>query len=139
MPPVFHIMNRSLTWENHKVSIYSSGSAPPTSFNSPIINNFPLSRDSQSPPRDGGIRLPNNPLSDIASMHIGHPMQQQQQQQSQSTTPLIPLSVPRKSHSSPGGFYSPSLNAAPMPSVAENAVWSAEPEESSLATATPNS
>lgn len=51
------------------VSVYSAGSAPPSSFNSPNAGAFPLSRDSQSPPRDGGIRLPNAPLSDIASMH----------------------------------------------------------------------
>jgi hypothetical protein len=81
-------------WDDN-VSIYSSGSAPPTSFNSPVSHNFPLSRDaSQSPPRDGGIRLPNNPLSDIASMHI-------QQPQSQHPTP-------RKSHTSPGAYFAPS-------------------------------
>ncbi|CAA7258540.1 unnamed protein product [Cyclocybe aegerita] len=151
-------------WDDN-VSIYSSGSAPPTSFNSPVTHSFPLSRDSQSPPRDGGIRLPKNPLSDIASMHSSpmhsaSPMQHPQglspqllpnqtlslsphhpnqtlslspHHPSQSTTPLLP---PRKAHSSPGAFgagvngcYSPSLNASPMPSVAENAVWSAEPEE----------
>lgn len=81
-------------WDDN-VSIYSSGSAPPTSFNSPIQHPFPLSRDnSQSPPRDNsGIRLPNNPLSDIASMHMS---------QSQSQHP-----TPRKSHTSPA-YYSPS-------------------------------
>ncbi|KAF8914319.1 hypothetical protein CPB84DRAFT_1841044 [Gymnopilus junonius] len=83
-------------WDD-SVSVYSSGSAPPTSFNSPVQHNFPLSRDaSQSPPRDGGIRLPNNPLSDIASMHMG-----QQQMQNQHTTP-------RKSHTSPGAYFAPS-------------------------------
>ncbi|KAF8076767.1 hypothetical protein FPV67DRAFT_1605187 [Lyophyllum atratum] len=60
-------------WDDN-VSVYSSGSAPPTSFNSPNAGTFPLSRDSQSPPRDGGIRLPNAPLSDIATMS---PSQQQ--------------------------------------------------------------
>ncbi|TFK72016.1 hypothetical protein BDN72DRAFT_836804 [Pluteus cervinus] len=59
-------------WDDN-VSVYSSGSAPPTSFNSPSIAPFPLSRDSQSPPRDGGIRLPNAPLSDIASLQ-GSPL-----------------------------------------------------------------
>jgi GATA-binding protein len=55
------------------VSVYSSGSAPPSSYNSPAVASFalPLERSSQSPPlgsRDGGIRLPNTPLSDIASL-----------------------------------------------------------------------
>lgn len=55
------------------VSVYSSGSAPTSSFNSPAVTSFslPLERSSQSPPlgsRDGGIRLPNTPLSDIASL-----------------------------------------------------------------------
>src|ERR1700761_3484965 len=55
------------------VSVYSSGSAPPSSYNSPAVTSFalPLERSSQSPPlgsRDGGIRLPNAPLSDIASL-----------------------------------------------------------------------
>ncbi|KAF8165699.1 hypothetical protein B0H34DRAFT_831975 [Crassisporium funariophilum] len=78
---------------------------------SPIVQAFPLSRDqSLSPPRDGGIRLPNNPLSDIATMHIT----QQQQQQQSTTTPLLQASVPRKSHTSPG-YFSPSLAASPAP------------------------
>ncbi|PPQ67582.1 hypothetical protein CVT25_012076 [Psilocybe cyanescens] len=82
-------------WDDN-VSIYSSGSAPPTSFNSPIQQNYPLSRSvSQSPPRDGGIRLPNNPLSDIASMHVAHGPQSQ-------------LPTPRKSHTSPGAYFAPS-------------------------------
>lgn len=71
------------------VSVYSAGSAPPTSFNSPNAGVFPLSRDSQSPPRDGGIRLPNAPLSDIASMH--------------------PSPTPRKAHTAP--YYSPPSSA----------------------------
>ncbi|RDB19971.1 hypothetical protein Hypma_012908 [Hypsizygus marmoreus] len=74
-------------WDDN-VSIYSSGSAPPTSFNSPNAGTFPLSRDSQSPPRDGGIRLPNAPLSDIASM-----------QSSPQPSP-----TPRKAHTVP--YYS---------------------------------
>lgn len=67
------------------VSVYSAGSAPPTSFNSPNAGAFPLSRDSQSPPHDGGIRLPNTPLSEIASMHASP--------------------TPRKAHTAP--YYSP--------------------------------
>ena len=55
------------------MSVYSSGSAPTSSFNSPAVTSFslPLERSSQSPPLgtyDGGIRLPNTPLSDIASL-----------------------------------------------------------------------
>ncbi|KAG6866125.1 hypothetical protein C0991_008433 [Blastosporella zonata] len=61
-----------------------SGSAPPTSYNSPNTNTFPLDRDSQSPPLDGGIRLPTAPLSDLA---------------------LSPAQQPRKSNTLP--FYSP--------------------------------
>lgn len=60
------------------VSVYSSsGSAPPSSYNSPATTSFSLPlerRTSQSPPlgpRDGGIRLPNAPLSDIASFQSG--------------------------------------------------------------------
>ncbi|KXN89476.1 Zinc finger transcription factor Trps1 [Leucoagaricus sp. SymC.cos] len=86
-------------------SVYSSGSAPPTSFNSPNVQTFPLSRDSQSPPHDGGIRLPNAPLSDIASL-------QQQPQQALPSQPSTPsLSPPTKSHTSPG-YFSPPLAAA---------------------------
>ncbi|KAF9534596.1 hypothetical protein CPB83DRAFT_755121 [Crepidotus variabilis] len=115
-----HSSSGASDWDDN-VSVYSSGSAPPTSYPSPAANNFPLSRDSQSPPRDGGIRLPTNPLSDIASMHGQNPQS--------STTPLLPSTVaPRKSHSSPT-YYSPSLSASTMPPVAENAVWSAEPED----------
>ncbi|KAF8961102.1 hypothetical protein BDZ97DRAFT_1921625 [Flammula alnicola] len=94
-------------WDDN-VSIYSSGSAPPTSFNSPIQNPFPLSRDnSHSPPqRDGGIRLPNNPLSDIASLHLSSSSVPQQGQQSQHTTP-------RKSHTAPAYYSSsPLLNGS---------------------------
>jgi len=94
-------------WDD-SVSIFSSGSAPPTSFNSPIQTPFPLSReDSQSPPRDSsGIKLPNNPLSDIASMHMSQSPPElhlalQQQGQNQSHHP-----TPRKSHTSPA-YYSP--------------------------------
>ena len=79
------------------VSLYSSRSAPPTSFNSPVVHNYPLSRDSNSPPQDGGIRLPNNPLSDVASML-----------HNSSTPCILPQSIPRKSHTSPPNFYPPS-------------------------------
>ncbi|TFK43880.1 hypothetical protein BDQ12DRAFT_596392 [Crucibulum laeve] len=85
-------------WDDN-VSVYSSGSAPPTSFNSPNLQTFPLSRESQSPPRDGGIRLPNAPLSDIASL--------------QSQTPSLPHpQSPRKAHTSPGYFSPPTTAQA---------------------------
>ena len=79
------------------VSVYSNGSAPPTSFNSPNLGTFPLSRGSQSPPRDGGIRLPNASLSDLASMQS------------------IQGSCSRRSHTAPSAYYSP-----PQPSDSMN-------------------
>jgi GATA-binding protein len=65
-------VHSSSDWDD-SVSVYSSGSAPTSSFNSPAVTSFslPLERSSQSPPLgsyDGGIRLPNAPLSDIASL-----------------------------------------------------------------------
>ena len=54
-----------------------------------------FSRDSHSPPQDGGIRLPNNPLSDVASMLYA------------SSNACLPQSISRKSHTSPPNFYSP--------------------------------
>ncbi|KAF8897895.1 hypothetical protein BD779DRAFT_1608379 [Infundibulicybe gibba] len=84
-------------WDDN-VSVYSTGSAPPTSFNSPNMPAYPLSRGSQSPPHDGSIRLPNAPLSDIASMQ--HPQQgpdyfgsvraAEWQQQQQTLSPPAP-------------------------------------------------
>ena len=55
------------------VSVYSSGSVTTSSFDSPAVTSFSLllGRSSQSPPldsRDGGVRLSNTPLSDIASL-----------------------------------------------------------------------
>jgi len=88
------------------VSLYSSGSAPTTSFNSPASHNFPLSRDSLSPPQDGGIRLPNNPLSDVASMHAS------------TTTCILSQPIPHKSHTSSAAYYSspslPEVNIVPQ-------------------------
>ncbi|KAA1466559.1 hypothetical protein DENSPDRAFT_749641, partial [Dentipellis sp. KUC8613] len=67
----------SSDWDD-SVSVYSSsGSAPPSSYNSPAAGSFSLpmdQRSSHSPPlmpRDGGIRLPNTPLSEIASLQSG--------------------------------------------------------------------
>ena len=53
------------------VSLYSSGSAPQSGYNSPSVPTYQIPRDpnSQSPPMEStGIRLPNAPLNDIASM-----------------------------------------------------------------------
>jgi hypothetical protein len=87
-------------WDDN-VSVYSSGSAPTTSYNSPTQNPFPLNRGSQSPPQDGGIRLPNNPLSDIASMQHQH---------------HLALQGSQKSHTSPSGYFnsSPSLHPSSL-------------------------
>ncbi|KAF8638585.1 hypothetical protein AX17_002126 [Amanita inopinata Kibby_2008] len=82
-----HSGSSASDWDDN-VSVYSSGSVPSTSYNSPSVAAFPLSRDSQSPPHDGGIRLPNAPLSDIASL--------------QSHPPTPPRSV---------SFYSPPSSA----------------------------
>jgi GATA-binding protein len=82
------------------VSVYSSQpptpgsiSGPPSSYSSPAIATFPIPRSSQSPPIDAGpqgpIRLPNAPLSDIASL----------QQQ-----------APRKSATAPGYFSQPPVS-----------------------------
>ena len=64
------------------VSVCSSqpptpGSASSSAFSSPAVCTFPIPRTSQSPPVDSGlqapIRLPNAPLSDIASLQQSHP------------------------------------------------------------------
>lgn len=99
--------NRALT-----VSVYSSGSGPSSSYNSPSVPTFPIPRDpnSQSPPLpSGGIRLPNNPLTDIASMQQQQQDQHQHQQQQQH--PHSPPS-PRKAATAPGAYYN---NAYPTP------------------------
>lgn len=86
-------------WDDN-VSVYSSQpptpgsiSGPPSSYSSPSIATFPIPRSSQSPPIDAGlqgpIRLPNAPLTDIASL----------QQQ-----------APRKSTSTPGYFPQPPVS-----------------------------
>ncbi|KAH9855071.1 hypothetical protein C2E23DRAFT_867147 [Lenzites betulinus] len=66
------VHSASSDWDE-SVSVYSSGSNPPSSFSSPAASTFPIPRDphSQSPPLEGGIRLPNAPLSDIASLGAG--------------------------------------------------------------------
>ncbi|KAJ2934526.1 hypothetical protein H1R20_g2557, partial [Candolleomyces eurysporus] len=104
-------------WDDN-VSLYSSGSAPPTSFNSPAISPYPLSRDeSSSPNGGGGIRLPNAPLSDIASINAipgataspqasASPVALPQTPNLPSHTPNLPNS-PRRSQTSPESYFSP--------------------------------
>ena len=68
----------------------------PSSVSSASSVHSGYSRDSHSPTQDGGIRLPTNPLSDVASMiHAS------------TTNCILPQSIPRKSHSSPANFYPP--------------------------------
>ncbi|KAF8838627.1 hypothetical protein BDN67DRAFT_971266 [Paxillus ammoniavirescens] len=85
-------------WDDN-VSVYSSQPATPgstsgqsSSFSSPAVATFPIPRSSQSPPVDCGaqapIRLPNAPLTDIASL----------QQQS-----------PRKSATAPNYYPQPAM------------------------------
>lgn len=60
----------SSDWDDN-VSLYSSGSAPHSGYNSPAVMSYPIPRDpnSQSPPMEStGIRLPNAPLNDIATL-----------------------------------------------------------------------
>ncbi|KAI0698564.1 hypothetical protein BC835DRAFT_1215361, partial [Cytidiella melzeri] len=86
-------------WDD-SVSLASSGSVPSSSFNSPAVASFPIPRDphSQSPPLDGGIRLPNAPLSDIASLN-----------DSPLSRPSSALAgsapTPRKAATAPGAYF----------------------------------
>ncbi|PSR73420.1 hypothetical protein PHLCEN_2v10712 [Hermanssonia centrifuga] len=91
----------SSDWDD-SVSLASSGSVP-SSFNSPAVSTFSIPRDpnSQSPPlgsRDGGIRLPNAPLSDIASL-THSPLQR-------PASAASPALTPRKSATAPASYYS---------------------------------
>lgn len=113
------------------MSVYSSGSAPPSSYNSPAVTSFalPLERSSQSPPlgpRDGGIRLPNAPLSDIASL------------QSMPTSPRKASTSPDYSLGSAiqGDYFSrrtslPDIPKAPSVEMSEITGWQAVPMSSS--------
>lgn len=86
-------------WDDN-VSVYSSQpptpgsiSGPSSSYSSPSITTFPIPRSSQSPPIDAGpqgpIRLPNAPLTDIASLQ---------------------QTAPRKSATAPGYFSQPPVS-----------------------------
>jgi hypothetical protein len=99
------------------VSLYSSGSAPPTSYNSPAVSPYPLSRDDSSSPNGGGvtgIRLPNAPLSDIASINVsGSPRLHSSSPSALPGTPNVPANgssasnSPRRSQTSPEVFFPP--------------------------------
>jgi GATA-binding protein len=94
-------------WDDN-VSVYSSSSGPPSSYNSPSMSTFPIPRDpnSQSPPlTSGGIRLPNNPLTDIASL----------QHLPQTPPSSAGIHSPRKAATAPGPYYN---NAYPIPGTA---------------------
>ena len=69
LAPCSHSLVHILTFST--VSLYSSGSAPQSGYSSPAVAPYPIPRDpnSQSPPTESsGIRLPNAPLNDIATM-----------------------------------------------------------------------
>ncbi|KAI0346900.1 hypothetical protein BDW22DRAFT_1404626 [Trametopsis cervina] len=91
----------SSDWDD-AVSLASSGSVPSSSFNSPAVATFPIPRDpnSQSPPLDGGIRLPNAPLSDIASLSASSSPLSRPTSASAGSPP-----TPRKAATAPGGFF----------------------------------
>ncbi|KAH9948803.1 hypothetical protein B0H21DRAFT_777693 [Amylocystis lapponica] len=87
----------SSDWDDN-VSLYSQGSASHSSVNSPAASPYPIPRDttSQSPPlapRDGGIRLPNAPLSDIASLQ-GPPPSHQPRKSASAPMPYYPAPLP---------------------------------------------
>ena len=101
--------------DNRRSSSVSSAAA------SPVSHSF---RDSHSPPQEGGgIRLPNNPLSDVASMcHASITVCV-----SSSSSSSSPQSVPRESHS----YYSsspPMSEANLIPQLPEYFPHSASPE-----------
>ncbi|KAL0950120.1 hypothetical protein HGRIS_010117 [Hohenbuehelia grisea] len=102
-------------WDD-SISAYSAGSAPPTSFNSPNVPSFPLSRESLSPPHDtllgaSAIRLPNAPLSDIASLQQQQQLMDQALLEQHSPVPSPPMSAALLTPGSPvpmgGAYYSP--------------------------------
>ncbi|KAG6378969.1 hypothetical protein JVT61DRAFT_13257 [Boletus reticuloceps] len=85
-------------WDD-SISVCSShpptpGSASSSAFSSPAMSTFPIPRSSQSPPVESGlqapIRLPNAPLTDIASLQQSHP-------------------VPRKAASAPNYYPQPAV------------------------------
>ncbi|KAG6849315.1 hypothetical protein H0H93_009505 [Arthromyces matolae] len=107
-----HSSSGASDWDDN-VSVYSSGSNPPTSFNSPDPNtvSLELERDSQSPPllpmSDAiGIRLPNASLSDISSSSAS----------SSAASPIPAGPTPRKAHTAPvqgdASYYSPPGSSA---------------------------
>lgn len=96
-------------WDDN-VSLYSSGSNPPTSFNSPAISPYPLSRDESSSPNGGlsSIRLPNAPLSDLVPINgSGSPQLHGSPTTLPQTPGIMPNNVQRRSHTSPDSYYPP--------------------------------
>ncbi|PIL37397.1 transcription factor [Ganoderma sinense ZZ0214-1] len=92
------VHSASSDWDE-SVSVYSGGSNPPSSFNSPAASTFPIPRDlnSQSPPLippEGGIRLPNAPLSDIASLQSNGPSPPMPRKAASMPVPYYPSSSP---------------------------------------------
>ena len=106
------------------VSLASSGSLPPSSYNSPAVSTFSIPRDpnSQSPPlgsRDGGIRLPNAPLSDIATLNQS-PLQRPGSATSPGMTPRKSATVPGYYAGGNGEFYDRrSCSATPLDGQAQ--------------------
>ncbi|KAL4262645.1 hypothetical protein AB1N83_008088 [Pleurotus pulmonarius] len=87
-------------WDDN-LSVYSSPSAPPTSFNSPAVPSFPLARDSQSPP----ILDPSlSSLSPSLSSSLSHA--------SLSSLPPLSDSSVSSSSSSVSSASSPSASSA---------------------------
>ncbi|KAI0053703.1 hypothetical protein FA95DRAFT_1600842 [Auriscalpium vulgare] len=107
-------VHSSSDWDD-SVSVYSSsGSAPPSSFNSPSPASFslPLERSSHSPPLgtpEGGIRIPNAPLSDIASLQSSPRRSATSPEYALSSSPdyfgrrgSLPVDIPSASPRTPG-------------------------------------
>ncbi|KAL7282611.1 hypothetical protein ACG7TL_004083 [Trametes sanguinea] len=100
------VHSASSDWDDG-VSVYSSGSNPPSSFNSPAAPTFPIPRDpnSQSPPLEGGIRLPNAPLSDIASLQPAHGAPGTPRKAATMPVPYYPASSPALQHAQQADYF----------------------------------
>ncbi|KAI0638457.1 hypothetical protein C8Q77DRAFT_1215256 [Trametes polyzona] len=101
------VHSASSDWDE-SVSVYSSGSNPPSSFNSPAASTFPIPRDpnSQSPPLEGGIRLPNAPLSDIASLQSAHGSPATPRKAATMPVPYYPGSSPAIQQAQQADYFS---------------------------------
>ncbi|KAJ3520493.1 hypothetical protein NMY22_g12734 [Coprinellus aureogranulatus] len=88
-------------WDDN-VSLYSSGSAPPTSYNSPAISPYPLSRDHSSSPNGGGRRA-----------LLSFTRRRRQPSLEHQTSPATSSSVtnsPRRSQTSPETYFPQASN-----------------------------